>query len=241
MLDIVIQGRGRYAGVWWADPGAEGRRGSHARARGVGGRSVQRAAGDGAVSRSALIATLLVVTATAILFAVSVPTSSAAPTGRRPSARARRSGAVRGRAPRRAPARRRRSWWQPAADSLQLASDDLPWVVTAYRWTSGGGLLLGARIADLLPRKRVFLTGTAAITVASLLSGFAGSAGELAAARATQGLGAALTPADRSICCRCGRAGRPRRCQARGTPRPGPGAARRGRSRSPATARRGCW
>jgi EmrB/QacA subfamily drug resistance transporter len=80
--------------------------------------------------------------------------------------------------------------------SLQLGSNDLQWLVTAYLLMSGGGLLLGGRIADLLPRRRVFLAGLALFTSASLAAGFAGGAGVLIAARATQGLGAALmTPA----------------------------------------------
>ncbi|MDQ1635737.1 MAG: hypothetical protein QOJ32_2546 [Frankiaceae bacterium] len=84
--------------------------------------------------------------------------------------------------------------------SLNLSSTDLPWLVTAYLLTSGGGLLLGGRIADLLPRRRVFLAGMTVFTTASLLSGFAGGAGELVAARAAQGLGAALmTPAALSL------------------------------------------
>jgi EmrB/QacA subfamily drug resistance transporter len=85
-------------------------------------------------------------------------------------------------------------------ESLRLGSSDLQWLVTAYLLLSGGGLLLGGRIADLLPRRRVFLTGMSIFTSASLFSGFAGSAAELVAARATQGLGAALmTPAALSI------------------------------------------
>src|SRR5215203_5454904 len=85
-------------------------------------------------------------------------------------------------------------------ESLHLGSSDLQWLVTAYLLLSGGGLLLGGRIADLLPRRRVFLTGLTVFTAASLLSGFAGGAGELIAARAGQGLGAALmTPAALSI------------------------------------------
>jgi EmrB/QacA subfamily drug resistance transporter len=84
--------------------------------------------------------------------------------------------------------------------SLRLGSSDLQWLVTAYLLLSGGGLLLGGRIADLLPRRRVFLTGVTVFTAASLLSGFAGGAGVLIAARAGQGLGAALmTPAALSI------------------------------------------
>jgi EmrB/QacA subfamily drug resistance transporter len=86
------------------------------------------------------------------------------------------------------------------AGSLRLGSSDLQWLVTAYLLLSGGGLLLGGRIADLLPRRRVFLTGMTIFTGASLCSGFASNAAELVAARATQGLGAALmTPAALSI------------------------------------------
>ena len=85
-------------------------------------------------------------------------------------------------------------------ESLSLGSSDLQWLVTAYLVLSGGGLLLGGRIADLLPRRRVFLTGMTIFTGASLFSGFAGSAAELIGARAAQGLGAALmTPAALSL------------------------------------------
>ncbi len=84
--------------------------------------------------------------------------------------------------------------------SLQLRSGDLAWLVTAYLVMSGGGLLLGGRISDLLSRRRVFLTGLTLFTGASLVSGFAGSAGELIAARAGQGTAAALmTPAALSL------------------------------------------
>ena len=83
---------------------------------------------------------------------------------------------------------------------LQLSSGDLQWVVTAYLLISGGGLLLGGRIADLLSRRRVLITGLAVFTTASLVSGFASTAGVLIGARAAQGLGAALmTPAALAI------------------------------------------
>jgi EmrB/QacA subfamily drug resistance transporter len=83
---------------------------------------------------------------------------------------------------------------------LHLRGSDMQWVVTAYLMMSGGGLLFGGRIADLLSRKRVFLTGLAVFTVASIVSGFADSAAELITARAAQGLSAALmTPAALSI------------------------------------------
>ncbi len=83
---------------------------------------------------------------------------------------------------------------------LHLDGSDMQWVVTAYLMMSGGGLLFGGRIADLLSRKWVFLTGLTVFTIASIVSGFAGSAGELITARAGQGLSAALmTPAALSI------------------------------------------
>jgi EmrB/QacA subfamily drug resistance transporter len=85
-------------------------------------------------------------------------------------------------------------------ESLRLGSNDLQWLVTAYLLLSGGGLLLGGRLADLLPRRRVFLTGIAVFTGASLASGFANNAAELIVARGAQGLGAALmTPAALSL------------------------------------------
>src|SRR3954452_18721654 len=84
--------------------------------------------------------------------------------------------------------------------SLQLDGGQLQWLVTAYLMMSGGGLLLGGRVADLLSRRRVFLTGLALFTFASLVSGFAGNAAELIAARAVQGLSAALlTPSALSL------------------------------------------
>lgn len=84
--------------------------------------------------------------------------------------------------------------------ALDLAGGDLQWLVTAYLLMSGGGLLLGGRIADLLPRRRVFLTGMVIFTTASLISGFASTAMVLIGARGAQGLGAALmTPAALSI------------------------------------------
>src|SRR3978361_2023535 len=51
--------------------------------------------------------------------------------------------------------------------SLHLQGSDLQWLVTASLLMSGGGLLLGGRIADVFPRRRVFLAGLAAFTTAS--------------------------------------------------------------------------
>src|SRR6516164_1072188 len=86
------------------------------------------------------------------------------------------------------------------ARSLSFAAGDLQWVVTAYVLASGGLVLLGGRAADVAGRRRVFLAGLAVFTAASLASGLAPTAGALIAARAGQGLGAALlSPAALSI------------------------------------------
>src|SRR5581483_8662946 len=86
------------------------------------------------------------------------------------------------------------------ARSLGLAAGDVQWVVTAYVLASGGLVLLGGRAADLAGGRRVFLTGLTVFTAASLASGLAPAAGVLIAARAAQGLGAALlTPAALSV------------------------------------------
>jgi EmrB/QacA subfamily drug resistance transporter len=83
---------------------------------------------------------------------------------------------------------------------LHFAAADLQWAVTAYVLLSGGLMLLGGRASDLAGRRRVFLCGLALFTAASLASGLAPTAGGLIAARAAQGLGAALlTPAALSI------------------------------------------
>jgi EmrB/QacA subfamily drug resistance transporter len=68
----------------------------------------------------------------------------------------------------------------------------LPWVVTAYTLCFGGLMLLGGRLADTLGRRRTFLAGLGLFTAASLASGLAQSGALLVAARAGQGVGAAL-------------------------------------------------
>ncbi len=83
---------------------------------------------------------------------------------------------------------------------LHFSQENLQWVVTAYSIFFGGLLLLGGRMADLLGRRRLFMTGLAIFTVFSLLDGLAWSEGSLIAFRAMQGLGAALlSPAALSI------------------------------------------
>ncbi|WP_416975573.1 MFS transporter [Streptomyces sp. 4F14] len=75
---------------------------------------------------------------------------------------------------------------------LGLSAPGLQWVVNAYAITFAGFLLLGGRAGDLFGRKRTFLAGLALFTLASLSGGLAQSDWELLAARAVQGLGAAI-------------------------------------------------
>src|SRR5687768_14254309 len=83
---------------------------------------------------------------------------------------------------------------------LGFSQENLQWVVSAYALFFGGFLLLGGRVSDIVGRRRVFVAGLIVFTGASLLSGLAWSEGALIAARALQGLGAAMiTPAALSI------------------------------------------
>ncbi|WP_248963810.1 MFS transporter [Sphaerisporangium perillae] len=83
---------------------------------------------------------------------------------------------------------------------LRLSAADYQWAISAYVLLSGGLLLLGGRIADLLDRRRAFLAGVGLFIAASLVSGLAQTPLTLIAARAAQGAGAALlTPAALSI------------------------------------------
>ena len=78
-------------------------------------------------------------------------------------------------------------------EALNFSQANLPWVVNAYVLTFGGFLLLlGGRLADLLGRRRVFISGLLVVAAASLVAGFAATEGQLIAARAAQGLGAAI-------------------------------------------------
>jgi EmrB/QacA subfamily drug resistance transporter len=86
------------------------------------------------------------------------------------------------------------------AEDLAFGEADLQWVITAYVIFTGGLLMLGGRATDLFGRRRIFLGGLALFTLASLASGLAPSPEALVAARAAQGLGAAmLTPGALSI------------------------------------------
>jgi EmrB/QacA subfamily drug resistance transporter len=78
---------------------------------------------------------------------------------------------------------------------LGFSQTSLAWVVNAYMLTFGGFLLLAGRFGDLFGHRRLFLIGTAAFTVASLICGLSTSQGMLVAARAVQGLGGAVVSA----------------------------------------------
>jgi EmrB/QacA subfamily drug resistance transporter len=85
-------------------------------------------------------------------------------------------------------------------EALSFSESNLAWVVNAYVIAFGGFLLLGGRAADLLGRRRVFMAGLIVVGIASLAAGFATTQGQLIAARAAQGLGAAIvSPAALSI------------------------------------------
>ncbi|MFC4373225.1 MFS transporter [Nocardia halotolerans] len=84
--------------------------------------------------------------------------------------------------------------------ALGFTGTGLGWVVNAYALVFAGLLLVGGRLADLYGHKRVFLIGLALFTVASLVGGLATAPGWLIAARAGQGVGAAvLAPATLTI------------------------------------------
>jgi MFS family permease len=75
---------------------------------------------------------------------------------------------------------------------LALSAPGLQWVVNAYAIAFAGFMLLGGRAGDLYGRNRMFLVGLALFTLASLGGGLAQAEWQLLAARAVQGLGAAV-------------------------------------------------
>jgi EmrB/QacA subfamily drug resistance transporter len=84
--------------------------------------------------------------------------------------------------------------------SLHFSVDGLTWIPNGYLLTYGGFMLLGGRLADLLGRRRILVSGIVLIGISSLVGGFAQDSGMLVGARLAQGLGAALTlPAALSI------------------------------------------
>jgi len=85
-------------------------------------------------------------------------------------------------------------------EDLGIGISELEWVVNAYALTFGVLLLTGGKLADMLGRRAIFITGLVVFTAASLACGLANSADVLIAARTVQGIGAALmNPATLSI------------------------------------------
>jgi EmrB/QacA subfamily drug resistance transporter len=83
---------------------------------------------------------------------------------------------------------------------LGYSAQTLQSVISAYAVASAGFLLLGGRAADLLGRRRVFVTGLTLYAAASLGGGLASEPEFLLVARAVQGLGGALVfPATLSL------------------------------------------
>src|SRR5919198_3215611 len=78
---------------------------------------------------------------------------------------------------------------------LGFSQATLAWVVNAYLIAFGGVLLLAGRLGDLVGRRRIFLSGLAIFTLASLVCGLSWSQEVLIAARFVQGLGGAMTSA----------------------------------------------
>jgi EmrB/QacA subfamily drug resistance transporter len=76
--------------------------------------------------------------------------------------------------------------------TLHFSTTSLSWVLNAYTLTFGGLLLLGGRAGDILGRRRAFIAGILLFTLASFLGGLATSSAWLLAARALQGVGAAI-------------------------------------------------
>src|SRR5436309_13993282 len=77
-------------------------------------------------------------------------------------------------------------------DDLGFSQESLQWVINGYILTYGGFLLLGGRMADLLGRRRVLVTGLLVFAGSSLIGGLAQSSSLLVGARFAQGVGAAV-------------------------------------------------
>ena len=102
---------------------------------------------------------------------------------------------------------------------LHFSEQDLPWVVNAYVIAFGGFLLLGGRAADLIGRRRGFMAGLVVVAVASLAAGFASDHTQLIAARAAQGLGAAIVSPSARGAPSPARPARPGCCSAASSPK----------------------
>ncbi|MCX5078241.1 MFS transporter [Streptomyces sp. NBC_00424] len=75
---------------------------------------------------------------------------------------------------------------------LGASVGQLQWILAGYQLSYAVLMITGGRLADLHGRKRIFITGTAVFTLASLACAMAQDPGTLIGARIVQGLGAAL-------------------------------------------------
>jgi EmrB/QacA subfamily drug resistance transporter len=84
--------------------------------------------------------------------------------------------------------------------NLGFSEQSLSWVLNAYTLMFGGFLLLGGRLADTLGPRRLFMSGIALFSSASLICGVSQSEAMLLVARGLQGLGGAIvSPAALSL------------------------------------------
>jgi EmrB/QacA subfamily drug resistance transporter len=79
-----------------------------------------------------------------------------------------------------------------AQHALKFTTADRQWIVTAYALSFGGLLLFGGRVADLIGRKVIFVTGLIGFAAASAVGGASVNFAMLVTARACQGFFAAL-------------------------------------------------
>ncbi|MGI9161309.1 MAG: MFS transporter [Mycobacterium sp.] len=77
-------------------------------------------------------------------------------------------------------------------EELGLSDAAKSWIITAYVLTFGGLLLLGGRVGDAIGHRRAFISGVGVFTIASMACGLATDGPLLVAARAVQGMGAAV-------------------------------------------------
>lgn len=77
-------------------------------------------------------------------------------------------------------------------DKLDASLDEILWVVNGYVLVLAVLLITAGRLGDLRGQRNMFIAGVAVFTLASLACGVSQSPAELIAARAIQGLGAAM-------------------------------------------------
>jgi EmrB/QacA subfamily drug resistance transporter len=75
---------------------------------------------------------------------------------------------------------------------FSFSQSDLQWIFSAYVIVFGALLLLGGRLSDIVGQRKIFVIGFAILTASSVLAGLAPNGTVLIAARALQGIGAAL-------------------------------------------------